>query len=173
MVSNALAGAIAGKLLGLNAEEIKAGIESYQSIAGRNNTIKTERFTILDDCYNANPMSMKAAVDIIAKSKGRKVAILGDMFELGEEELNLHGEVGEHAGKSQIDLLICVGERSKVMAEEARKYSNKVVLHYEDREEVIGKIGSLLKKGDTILLKASHGLGFDKIVKYLEESVSR
>ena len=172
MVYNALAGAIAGKVLGLTNQQMKAGIESYQSIAGRNHTIRTENFTILDDCYNANPMSMKAAIDIISKSQGRKVAVLGDMFELGEEELNLHGEVGEHAGKSQIDLLICVGERSKVMAEEARKYSNKVVLHYEDREEVIGKIGSLLKKGDTILLKASHGMGFDKIVKYLEESVS-
>lgn len=168
MVYNALAGAIAGKVLGLTSQEIKAGIEGYQSIAGRNNTIRTEKFTILDDCYNANPMSMKAAVDIIAKSKGRKVAILGDMFELGEDELNLHREVGIHAGKSGIDLLICVGERSKSMAEEARSYTDKVVLHYQNREEVIAQIGTLLKKGDTILVKASHGMGFDKIVKYLE-----
>lgn len=168
MVSNALAGAIAGKLLGLKSEEIKAGIESYQSIAGRNNTIKTERFTILDDCYNANPMSMKASVDIIAKSKGRKVAILGDMFELGEEELKLHGEVGSYAGEKSIDLLICVGERSKYMAEEARKTSKGVVLHYETREDVLKEIAPLLKQGDTIVIKASHGMGFDKIVEYLQ-----
>ena len=169
MVYNALAGAIAGKVLGLTLEEIKAGIESYQSISGRNNTIRTENFTILDDCYNANPMSMKAAIDIISKSKGRKVAVLGDMFELGEDELKLHGEVGAHAGKNQIDLLICVGERSKSMAEEARKYTNNVVLHYQDREEVITRISSLLRKGDTILVKASHGMGFDKIVEHLEK----
>lgn len=169
MVYNALAGAIAGKVLGLTMEEIQAGIENYQSIAGRNNTIRTENFTILDDCYNANPMSMKAAVDIISKSKGRKVAILGDMFELGEDELNLHREVGAHAGKAGIDLLICVGERSEVMAEEAGKCTDKVVLHYQDREEVIARIGTLLKKGDIILVKASHGMGFDKIVKYLQE----
>lgn len=168
MVGNALAGAIAGKVLGLSPDEIKAGIESYQSIAGRNNTIRTENFTILDDCYNANPMSMKAGIDIISKSTGRKVAVLGDMFELGEDELKLHGEVGEHAGKSSVDLLICVGERSKVMAEEARKYSKHMVLHYADREEVIEKIGTLLKKGDTILVKASHGMGFDKIVEHLQ-----
>lgn len=169
MVYNAMAGAIAGKVLGLTNEEIQAGIENYQSIAGRNNTIRTENFTILDDCYNANPMSMKAAVDIIAKSKGRKVAILGDMFELGEDELKLHREVGAHAGKAGIDLLICVGERSKEMAEEAGKCTGKVVLHYQDREEVIARIGTLLEKGDTILVKASHGMGFDKIVKYLQE----
>lgn len=169
MVYNALAGAIAGKVLGLTGEEIKAGIEGYQSIAGRNHTIRTKNFTILDDCYNANPMSMKAAIDIIAKSQGRKVAILGDMFELGEEELKIHGEIGAYAGQSAIDLLVCVGERSKVMAEEARKNTDKVVLHYQDREEVLGKLASLLKKGDTILIKASHSMGFDKIVKYLEE----
>lgn len=168
MVYNALAGAVAGKLLDLNAEEIKAGIENYQSIAGRNHTIKTERFTILDDCYNANPMSMKAAVDIIAKSKGRKVAILGDMFELGEDEMKLHGEVGNYAGKKDIDLLVCVGERSKHMAEEAGKISQGVVLHYETREEVIKEIAPLLKQGDMILIKASHGMGFDKIVEYLK-----
>lgn len=169
MIYNAMAGAIAGKVLGLTNREIKAGIENYQSIAGRNNTIRTENFTILDDCYNANPMSMKAAVDIIAKSKGRKVAILGDMFELGEDELKLHREVGAHAGKAGIDLLICVGERSKAMAEEAGKCTDKVVLQYQDREEVVAKVGTLLQKGDTILVKASHGMGFDKIVKYLQE----
>lgn len=169
MVYNVMAGAIAGKVLGLTDQEIKTGIETYQSIAGRNNTIRTEHFTILDDCYNANPMSMKAAVDIIAKSKGRKVAILGDMFELGENELKFHREVGAHAGRASIDLLICVGERSKEMAEEARKYTDKVVLHYQNREEVIEKLAALLKKGDTILVKASHGMGFNQIVKYLQE----
>ena len=122
----------------------------------------------MDDCYNANPMSMKASIDIISKSQGRKTAVLGDMFELGEEEEKLHGEVGAYAGKSKIDLLICVGERSKNMAEEARKYSKGAVLHYKDREEVIQKIAALLKKGDTILIKASHGMGFDKIVEYLK-----
>lgn len=168
MVYNALAGAIAGKILGLTLEEIKAGMESCQSIAGRNHTIQTEHFTILDDCYNANPMSMKAAIDIIAKAKGRKVAILGDMFELGEDELKLHGQVGSYAGKKNIDLLICVGERSEYMAEEARKYSDSVVLHYQTREEVIKEILPLLKHNDTILVKASHGMGFDKVVEYLK-----
>lgn len=167
MVDNALAAALVGRELGLTMEEIKSGIESYETIAGRNHTIKTDKFTILDDCYNANPMSMKSALDIINKSKGRKVAVLGDMFELGEDETALHKEVGEYAGKSQLDVLICAGERCKYMAEEAKKYPGKEVYHFADREEVITNIDKLLQPGDTIVIKASHGMGFQKIVEYL------
>lgn len=166
MVSNALAAALVGRELGLTLEEIKAGIESYETISGRNHTIKTDNYTILDDCYNANPMSMKSALNIISKSKGRRVAILGDMFELGEDEEALHREVGTYAGKSSLDVLICAGERCKYLAEEARKYG-KQVYHFTDREEVIANLPQLLRRGDTIVVKASHGMGYQRIVEYL------
>ena len=84
MVSNALAGAAVGYSLGLTPEEIKAGIENLPSMPGRNNIIKTDRIIILDDCYNANPISMKAAIDVLDMAIGRKVAILGNMGELGD-----------------------------------------------------------------------------------------
>ena len=167
MVSNAMAAALVGKNLGLTLEEIKAGIESYQTIAGRNHTIKTEKYTILDDCYNANPMSMKASIDIINKSKGRKVAVLGDMFELGENEKELHRQVGEYAGNSALDVLICAGERCNYMAEAAKDCGKKEVYHFADRDEIITNIDKLLQPGDTIVIKASHSMGFEKIVEYL------
>ena len=73
-----------GRELGLNGEEIKAGIEALVPVTGRNNMIETENFLIIDDCYNANPISTKASLDVLATADTRKVAILGDMFELGE-----------------------------------------------------------------------------------------
>lgn len=167
MISNAMAAALVGKNLGLTLEEIKAGIESYQTIAGRNHTIKTEKYTLLDDCYNANPMSMKASIDIINKSKGRKVAVLGDMFELGENENELHRQVGEYAGKSDLDVLICAGERCNYMAEAAKACGKKEVYHFADRDEIIANIDKLLQPKDTIVIKASHSMGFEKIVEYL------
>ena len=85
MISNALAGAAVGYTLHLTSEEIKAGIEGLPSIPGRNNIIKTDRLIILDDCYNANPVSMKAAIDVLDMAIGRKVAVLGNMGELGKD----------------------------------------------------------------------------------------
>ena len=89
MVSNALAAAAVGRLYGLNAEQIKNGIESLEPVSGRFNMIETDKFMIVDDCYNANPMSMKASLDVLQDGLGRKVAILGDMGELGTDEAAL------------------------------------------------------------------------------------
>ena len=103
MVYNALAGTCVGLACGLTLEEIKSGIENAQTISGRNNLIHTENYTIMDDCYNANPVSMKASLDVLSTALGRKVAILGDMGELGTDELALHYTVGEHAAGKNID----------------------------------------------------------------------
>ena len=79
MVSNAIAGAAVGYTLGLTASEIKAGIESLPSIPGRNHIIETDHMIILDDCYNANPISMKASIDVLNMAIGRRVAVLGNI----------------------------------------------------------------------------------------------
>ena len=97
MVYNALAGAAAGWVHGLSIEQIKAGIEANGTLAGRFHIIDTPRCTIIDDCYNANPVSMKASLEVLQDGIGRKVAILGDMGELGENEKALHAEVGKFA----------------------------------------------------------------------------
>ena len=100
MIYNAMAATSVGLLLGLSLSQIKKGIEKLQSVGGRLNIIKTGDITIIDDCYNANPVSAKSSLDVLEYGLGRKVAILGDMFELGMEECKLHYQVGEYlAGK--------------------------------------------------------------------------
>ena len=170
MVYNALAGALVGRELGLSAEEIKSGIEALVPVSGRNNMIETDNFFIIDDCYNANPISTKASLDVLATADTRKVAILGDMFELGENEKELHYGVGQHAAEKGIDLLICIGALSKNTAEGA--INNKCsVLHFERKADFLTQADSVLKKGDTILVKASHGMEFPEIVEKLQTFV--
>ena len=168
MVYNALAGALVGQELGLRADEIKAGIESLIPVSGRNNLIETENLFIIDDCYNANPVSMKASLDVLATVSGRKVAIMGDMFELGEHERALHFEVGEHAAEKGIDLVICIGGLSEETARGASA-SESVVKHFGTKAEFLAKAKELLCKGDTVLVKASHGMGFAEIVEELQK----
>lgn len=169
MIYNALAAASVGKIYGLTLDEIKAGIESLEAVSGRFHMIETDRFLIVDDCYNANPMSMKGSLDVLQDGAGRRVAILGDMGELGKDEIALHEQVGEHAGKCRIDVCICVGALSKYMAEKAKAANPALEVIYEpDRESLLANLASYVKDGDTILVKASHFMKFEEVVKVLE-----
>ena len=88
----------------MNNDEIARGIEKLVPIAGRNNLIEAKHYTIIDDCYNANPASMKSSLDVLAYADTRKVAILGDMGELGADELAMHREVGAYAAFKNTDV---------------------------------------------------------------------
>lgn len=169
MVYNALAGTCVGLACGLTLEEIKSGIENAQTISGRNNIIHTENYTIMDDCYNANPVSMKASLDVLATALGRKVAILGDMGELGTDERTLHYTVGEHAAEKNIDLLLCVGTLSEEIVKGAKEKNPEMnAFLFENKEELLEQLPELLENGDSILIKASHFMQFEKIVKALQ-----
>ena len=168
MVYNALAGALVGRELGLSAEEIKAGIEALVPVSGRNNMIATDSFLIIDDCYNANPVSTCASLNVLATADSRKVAILGDMFELGEKEKELHFGVGAHAAEQGIDLVICIGDLSQETASGVR-YQGGNAVHFSTKAEFLEKGMTLLEKGDTVLVKASHGMEFPEIVEKLQE----
>lgn len=168
MILNALAATAVGTLLGLTGDEIQAGIEAVKPTGGRSNIIRHGNFTIIDDCYNANPVSMRAAIDLLNTSDTRKVAILGDMFELGEEELSLHHGIGVYAASRKVDLLVCVGKLSRSMFEGARHSSFQGALHYyATRDELIEALPAILQDHDTLLVKASHGMGFEQVVKAL------
>lgn len=169
MVYNALAAAAVGKIYGLTLDEIRRGIESLEAVSGRFHMIETERFLIVDDCYNANPMSMKGSLDVLQDGEGRRVAILGDMGELGKDEIALHEQVGEHAGKCRIDVCICVGALSKYMADKAKETNPALeVIYVPDRESLLAGLSGYVKDGDTILVKASHFMKFEEVVKALE-----
>lgn len=168
MVSNALAAAAVGRVLGLSVEQIREGLEKLQPVGGRFRLIETDKMTIVDDCYNANPVSVKASLDVLSCAQGRKVAILGDMFELGERENALHESVGSHAAQVGVDLLICVGARSRHTAEGAEKTSGcGQVMRVDTLDELFEKLPGLLQKGDTVLVKASHGMHFEKVIEKL------
>jgi UDP-N-acetylmuramoyl-tripeptide--D-alanyl-D-alanine ligase len=170
MVYNALAAAAVGKIYGLTTEEIRRGIESLEAIRGRFRMMETERFLIVDDCYNANPMSMKGSLDVLQDGEGRRVAILGDMGELGKDEIALHEEVGVHAGQCRIDVCICVGSLSRYMADKAKETNPDLTVIYEpDRESLLAHLDGYVETGDTILVKASHFMKFEEVVQALSE----
>ena len=172
MVYNALAGTAVGLTYGLTLDEIKAGIESLQSLSGRFHILENEKknIMVIDDCYNANPVSMKASLEVLQDALGRKVALLGDMGELGKNEVEMHREVGRFAAEKDIDVIVCTGTLCKEMAEAAKEVSNgKKVLYFENREALEDALDELILPGDSILVKASHFMQFEKIVKKLAE----
>jgi UDP-N-acetylmuramoyl-tripeptide--D-alanyl-D-alanine ligase len=166
-VLNALCAMAVGKQLGLTDDEIKKGIESFENVGSRNHIIHTRGMTVIDDCYNANPTSTKAGLDTLSNFSGRKVALLGDMKELGKDELALHREVGAYAKEKGVDLLIAVGELSKATAEGF----GEGAVYFADVEECIDAITDLLREGDAALIKASHSMHFEKIVEALSNTI--
>ena len=164
----AMAAMAAGSWLGLTHSQIEEGLSEAKSISGRVNVIHTEKYTLIDDCYNAAPQSMMSGTDLLVKSDGysRTVAIFGDMKELGEEELLFHRNVGEYVAKSKVGLLIAIGELSKEIYNGAVSKGGKA-LWFETKENFLEKADSILEKGDAILIKASHSMEFSRIVEAL------
>lgn len=168
-IYNACAAACVGRVMGLTDEEICAGIASAKTIAGRTNLIELGKVLVIDDCYNANPVSMKASLDVLSLADGRKIAVLGDMGELGSDEVELHRQVGEYAARKKIDAVFCAGELSKAMAQAASAGCETV--HFATREELTDELLRFVKDGDTVLVKASHFMGFPEIIKALKENL--
>ena len=176
MIYNALAAACVGAALELTSAQIADGIADLKTISGRNNIIKTSKYTLIDDCYNANPVSMKASVDVLDMAIGRKVCILGNMYELGEDEKNLHYDVGQYIGTKNIDVLITIGDLARHIAMGTDDYmethfgSYDCEIHsFDDMEEFNMAYSSILKDNDNILIKASHAMKFADIVELLSK----
>lgn len=170
MIYNALAAAAVGLDHGMAPEEIAEGIASFRPVDGHSSILETGKFTVMDDCYNANPVSMKAGLDVLSQVPDRKAAILGDMFELGNDEKALHYEVGQYAAEKKMDVLICIGELAEQYKCGALAVNPKQELYYfATLEEAAGQLASILQPSDAILVKASHGMHFEKIVAVLKE----
>ncbi len=130
--------------------------------------------TLIDDCYNANPMSMRAALDDLAatarrEGRPRRVAVLGDMLELGDAEVELHEEIGEYAGASGVDLLIAVGPRAERMAGRFGGDAHSV----PDADAAAQLVPGLLRAGDTVLVKGSRGVGLELVCEALDPDGER
>lgn len=167
-VYNALSAIAVGKQLNIPIEKIKNGIANFELTKSRMELIKLENeITVVNDCYNANFDSMKASIEYLAKTNStRKIAILGDMLELGDFSNELHAKVGEEVAKNKIDILITVGEMGKVIANAAKHADDGIeVYSFDNNQSAITKINELKKSGDTILIKASNGMKFKEIVE--------
>lgn len=168
MVMNALAGAAVGALCGLTMEEIRAGIESLTSMSGRFHIVEKDGLTVVDDCYNANPASMKASLEVLKHTPGRRTAILGDMGELGTDERRLHREVGHFAGEAGLDTYVTVGTLAKELAAGIREADDTArVLEYDTVDALLPELPGLAAGGGTVLVKASHFMCFNRIVEAL------
>lgn len=185
-VLNSAAAACVGRLMGLSPEQIAVGIRKVKPVNGRNNLIRLRDHTLIDDCYNANPASMKAAVDLLAMADTQKAAILGDMFELGDGSHGFHEEIGIYAVRAGIDRIYCVGEESQYMYNAAVAASmsaasavasvqagtNQTISYFLSKEAFMQALQEdpykYLPKGSTVLVKASHGMEFGTIVEFMK-----
>ena len=166
MVTAALGAAAVGLHMGLTDEEIASGIADYVPVGSRSGIIRTDKITIIDDCYNANPTSVDAAIDSLSMLGGNRVCILGDMGDAAEK---LHFETGRHAAEQGIELVITCGELSRHIAEGAKTAGCKNVRHFQEKNELLQALPELIKSEDAVLVKASHSRHFEDIVESLKK----
>ncbi|MBR1805667.1 MAG: UDP-N-acetylmuramoyl-tripeptide--D-alanyl-D-alanine ligase [Selenomonadaceae bacterium] len=167
-VSNALAAVAAGLAVGLTIDEVQRGISSLTTTKMRFEVIRRDGLTIVNDAYNASPASMRVAIRTTAEIyDGRKIAVLGDMLELGDISQKAHREVGAQLVENHFDTLVAIGELGKFIADGARDAGLKNVFVVDNHEDAARKILDLVEHGDTILFKASHAMHLEKIIELI------
>ena len=163
------AAVIVARLLGLSDDEICKGFMSYAPVEGRSRVTNLGSITLIDDCYNANPNSVKAALTSISSLPGRRIAILGDMFNLGEHSKQMHTEVGIFAAESKIDLLLCQGDLAHMIYDGYISAGGAEAHYYSKMLELCDDIPKKIKKGDAILVKASRGMHFEVLLPIISD----
>lgn len=170
-VSSALAATAVGRVLGVSWNDIAAGLQDRTMLA-RLLVIPVEqgnrRYTVIDDTYNASPLSMRAALELLAECDGRRVAVLGDMLELGPFEEEGHRLVGQHVAPIAHQL-VCVGTRTHWIAEEAHRsgMSEQHIALVQQTDQAIPFVQNLVQTGDVVLVKGSRGIAMERIVTAL------
>lgn len=173
IVYGALAAAAVGRTLGISAENILRGIADYRPVGSRANVIDTGKITIIDDCYNANPNSMAAAIRSLSSinsltgNTGKRIAILGDMKELGPDSASLHRDMGEEAARVHLDLVIAIGPEAKQIAEGMKAAGGNAVW-LSDKSKLFPAFSKIVARGDVVLVKASHSMEFEEITERLK-----
>jgi UDP-N-acetylmuramoyl-tripeptide--D-alanyl-D-alanine ligase len=171
MVHNALAAAAVGTLLGLSPEELRAGLESFRPVPGRMGvTALPGELHLIDDTYNANPASMRAAVETLAalRGSGRALLVTGDMRELGPEAVRLHRELGRLAAEARVDrLFVCGGHAADVASGALAAGMPAAAIATGSRDEIRDALLGAVRPGDWVLVKGSRAMGMESIVRAL------
>lgn len=169
-VYNALAAIAMGLCFGVSLEDAADGLKSYVPSGMRQRIKKMGGITFIEDCYNASPDSQKAALNSLCTvASGRKIAVLGDMLELGSYTETAHRQVGEYAAEKQIDILYTFGENSKYTADSAKSGGLKNVFEFTDKQSLADELLSELKYGDTVIFKASRGMRLEEVFNIIYE----
>ena len=168
-VYNALCGFMVGKVLGLSSKEIQDGISKFELTKKRMDIrVLKNGATLINDSYNASYESMKASLKYLSsRTDLRKIAVLGDMLELGGFSKELHEKVGEEVANDNIDVLICRGEFAKNIISKANENKKTQCILLQNNEEILSKLQEILKEGDVVLIKASNGMKFYEICQKL------
>ncbi len=171
-IYNALCAITVGGVLQIDNKKIEEGIAEFELTKKRMDIIELENnIKIINDSYNASFESMKASLEYLKSTKSkRKIAVLGDMFELGDFEKELHEKVGLEVVKNEIDILICCGNNSKHIIKSALKnnINPSKVFYCENKKEIVNKLKEILKPDDVVLIKASNGMKFFEIIDELK-----
>jgi UDP-N-acetylmuramoyl-tripeptide--D-alanyl-D-alanine ligase len=169
-IYNALAAAAISAVFAIGPALIREGLESFQPSPMRMEVISLKKIRIINDSYNANPESVKMALGLFRhlQVEGRKVAVLGDMLELGEGSEPAHREIGRMAASSCPDILLAVGRLSRFLAEEAKKDGLKgEILTFRNSREAGKRLAEIVKEGDTVLIKGSRAMQMEEVVNVL------
>ncbi|WP_417898256.1 UDP-N-acetylmuramoyl-tripeptide--D-alanyl-D-alanine ligase [Bacillus haimaensis] len=171
-VTNALASIVVGEIFGVNEENRKKGLEKVSLTAMRNEVVETSGgWTVINDAYNASPTSMKAAIDLLGSLTGynKKIAVLGDMLELGDQEIPFHEEVGRYVQEKGIDFVLTYGILGKSIAEGAMAVlGSDKVKSYTDKKVLIGELLKMLQAHDVVIVKGSRGMRLEEVVQGLQ-----
>ena len=165
-VADALSAYALATRLGLDAATAARALADYATTGHRQNVVKHHGVTVIEDCYNASPDSMRAALRTLAAypAQGRRIAVLGDMFELGAISVQAHKSVGDMAAQAGVDWLLTVGEAARDIGRQAAS-QNVETVHCSDKDEVLSRLLKDVKAGDVLLFKASHGMALETILE--------
>lgn len=172
-VYNALSAILVGMKYNVPLRDIISGIREFIPVGMRQAAIDVGDYTIIKDCYNANPTSMRSGLEVLSlkESKGRKVACLGDMMELGTISEKAHFNIGKIIPKYNVDCLITVGERARLIADGAIEagMNRENIYSFDNNEQLTESLYDILKKGDLILFKASRSMKLEEITEFMEK----
>ena len=176
-VKNALAAFAICRQFGITAEDFAKGVKTLNAVPMRTELLRIGSLTIINDCYNANPVSMKNALDILAnfgksrKQNGRLVFICGDMAELGEQSESLHRQLGEYAAKTGVDVLLAVGKFAETVAEAVKRTAKNhpETKCFGDTVSVCNNLGKFVKDSDIVLVKGSRASKLETVTEKLKQ----
>ncbi len=168
-VYNALSAIAAGQLLGLSTDEIKRGLLNFKNAPLRQNIYEVNSVTVIEDCYNASPDSVTAAINVLMTKNGRKIAVLGDMLELGERSRELHEMTGSKVIGADIFVAFGAFAESYKKGAEKAGFSSSNIYTCRTTDEAAALVSEIVTAGDIVLVKASRGMYAEKITERLKK----